>query len=154
MTRVIPPRESMPSEAAILRRAKPTLLRWSAMRSAVMRAASVLMLVRAALYWLMIFGAETVDFLTRPQKEQILIGSLAIILPMAGVGLWSLALWGVALWIVCLGLEIAPLAMQLPLKELTDHLWKDPFLAASIGLFLLFIVTAILSLSDSTRRSD
>jgi hypothetical protein len=152
MTKVIPPRESMPSEAAVLRRSKPTFLRSSVLRAAVMRAASLLMLYRAGQSWLIIFGADKIDFLALPLQQQILIGAFAVISTIAGVGLWLLAIWGVALWIVCLGMEIAPLTRTTPLAQLPQTLWNDPFLTASLALFLLFLVAAALFTSDQGRN--
>jgi hypothetical protein len=153
MTRVIPPREAMPSEAAVLRRRKPGLFRWSVLRSGVLRAAAALIMVRAALYWLAIFGADGGDFLSLALRDQILVGALAMIATMAGVGLWMLALWGVALWIVCLGVEIGAHAFLMPWRELVLTLWRDPFIASSIGLFVLFLIAAILSAVEQSARS-
>jgi hypothetical protein len=141
----------MPSEAAILRRAKPSFFRWSVLRSGVLRAAGILLLVQATMAWLLVFGANTADFMTRPQPEQIMIGAMAIIATIAGVGLWMLALWGVALWVVCLGLAIGPLLLRIPFDQLALQLMQDRLLAASCGLFLLFIITALLSAVEAGR---
>jgi hypothetical protein len=151
MTRVVPPRESMPSEAAFLRRSKPSFFRWSVLRSGVLRAASILLLAQAAMAWLQVFGAGTTDFLTRQQPEQIMIGATAIIATIAGVGLWMLALWGVALWVVCLGIEIGPLAMHIPWDQLVSSIMPNRLLAVSIGLFVLFILSALLSAVEAGR---
>jgi hypothetical protein len=152
MTRVIPPRESMPSEAAALRRSQPGLLRWAVLRSAVLRLAGMLLLFRAALAWLEVFGVSSVDFLQQPQSGQIMIGTLAVIATMAGVGLWMLTLWGVALWVVCLGLDIAPLVLRVPLADLPDSFLANPVLGVSAGFFVLFILAAILSAFEAGRR--
>jgi hypothetical protein len=142
----------MPSEAAILRRSKPGLFRWSVLRSGVLRAAAALVMVRAALYWMTIFGADGGDFLALALRDQIIVGALAVIATMAGVGLWMLALWGVALWVVCLGVEIGAHAFAMPWRELVATLWRDPFLASSLGLFVLFLVSAILSAIENGSR--
>jgi hypothetical protein len=152
MTRVIPPRESMPSEAAILRRSKPSFFRWSVLRSATLRVSGLLLLVQAALAWLIIFGADNIDFLDRIMREQILIAALAIVATIGGVGLWMLALWGVAFWVICLGLDIVPLVMRVPLHELPHELWKNPFLVGSLALFVLFILAALLSAVEAGRQ--
>jgi hypothetical protein len=141
----------MPSEAAILRRAKPSFFRWPVFRSAVLRAAGVLLLVQSAMAWLTIFGAYGLDFLSMSQSAQILVGVTAVVAVMAGVGLWMLALWGVALWIICLALDVAPLVMMHPMRDLATILMQDPFVAASFGLFLLFILAAILSAFEAER---
>jgi hypothetical protein len=143
----------MPSEAAFLRRSRPGLFRWSVLRSGVLRAAAILVMVRAALSWLTIFGASEENFLALSMQDQVLVGALAIIATIAGVGLWMLALWGVALWVVCLGLEIGIHANRTPLAEIVSAIPRDPFLASSLGLFLLFLIAALLSAVEAGRRT-
>jgi hypothetical protein len=141
----------MPSEAAILRRSKPSFFRWAVFRSAVLRAAGLLLLVQSAMAWLTIFGADGSDFLGISQSAQILVGVTAVISVIAGVGLWMLALWGVALWVICLGLDAVPLVMMHSLEQLPTVLMQNPFVASSFGLFLLFILAAILSAFEAGR---
>ncbi len=152
MTRVIPPREAMPSESAVLRRRKPTIWRWSLLRTSLLRLASLLLLGIAAMAWLAIFGANSVDFTMLQQGEQVRAVALAIIGTMAGVGLWMLALWGVALWVVSLALQIGPLVPLHPLEQLPDILMRDPWIAGSAALFLMFIISAVLSAIEADRR--
>jgi hypothetical protein len=154
MTRVIPPRESMPTEAAVLRRSKPTFWRWSMVRSAVLRAAGILLLAKAALYWLTIFGADGTNFLAMPQQEQARLVALAIVSTMSGVGLWMLALWGVALWLMCLVLELVPLGLRTAWQELAAAVMNDRLVLASVALLVIFILAALLSAIEAGRRGN
>ena len=148
MTRVIPPREAFDHNEAIRAGQPRGSMRWSTVRSTVLRIASILLLFRGAMYWLDIFGAQGSDFAARPLHQQVTIAVLALLSVTAGVGVWALSVWGVALWLVCLGIESAVPITQISVKQLLFLLRTEPFVATSMGLFVLFIVTALLSLRD------
>jgi hypothetical protein len=148
MTRVIPPREAPRSD---LGRPQPRRLGpriRAGLRIVVMRLAACLLLAQGALAWLAIFGAARPDFASAPLTAQLVIGSLAVLLPMAAVGMWQLTLWGVALWITTLGVSAGPSLRTLGLEQLAVHLRDDPLLGVSLGLFVIFIVTVLLSSRD------
>jgi hypothetical protein len=146
MTKIIPPR-ALPKDG-MPRVPSRSNLRWSFVRSAVLRMAALLLLFRAGQEWLHIFGVEGGDFSLRSLGDQLRIGGLAILCVIGGVGLWFLSVWGIAVFILCLGIIVAAPFVQHGVPFSQSVLAGGPFLWASLALFVLFILAAWLSEHD------
>jgi hypothetical protein len=146
MTKIVPPR-AVP-EQTMPRTPSRSRLRWSLVRSAILRLAALLLLFRGAQEWLQVFGVEGGEFLLRGFGDQLRIGSLAVLCVIGAAGLWFLSVWGIALFIVCLAVIVAAPVLQTGLAFTQSVLAGGPFLWAAFGLFVLFILAAWLSEHD------
>ncbi len=68
-----------------------------------LKALGIVVVLYAVLQWIFIVDSA---FVALPLARQILYGGLAVLLPVAGVGLWMATRWGVTLWVL-LALMIA-----------------------------------------------
>ncbi|MDN2564962.1 DUF6163 family protein [Aquibium sp. A9E412] len=72
------------------------------------RLAAAYCLVLGVLYWVRLVGlydGALWRFDLMPLHWQVAAVSLAVMLPFAAVGLWSLSSWGVVIWAVCAAAE-------------------------------------------------
>ena len=85
--------------AALARRLNATFL----------RVVALVLLFYALQYWIRLTGfhagAEN-RFDTMPEHWQVAASVLAVLLPVAALGLWGLFSWGVVVWLVALTIEI------------------------------------------------
>lgn len=66
-----------------------------------LRALAVLYLIWGVANWASILGVPgTANFPAETIQRQILIGYLAVMMPIAAVGLWIGASWGTVIWLV------------------------------------------------------
>ncbi|OQW54564.1 DUF6163 family protein [Candidatus Raskinella chloraquaticus] len=66
-----------------------------------LRLLALLYLLWGAANWAAIIGVPgTADFLQSSLPRQVLIGYLAVMMPIAAVGLWVTSSWGTVIWLV------------------------------------------------------
>ena len=102
-------------------------------------------------YWALLIGVleqGTWRFDLLPVHWKIAAASLAVLWPVAGIGLWMLVSWGPVIWLVAAATEIA---MHGGFPELYGEYW--PLLAVHAGVALIYAVFRIaLYLIERRRR--
>ena len=73
-----------------------------------LRMVALVLLFHAITFWLYLTGAMSPDmrFDTMPEHWQIAATVLAVVMPVAALGLWGRFPWGAALWFIVMGIEL------------------------------------------------
>lgn len=93
---------SIPAPRIPLPTANETAMTW------LMRAGAALCLMFGIFYWIRLVGIHPGTqwrFDLMPAYWQVTAPSLAVLFPLAGVGLWMLAAWGPVIWFICAAIE-------------------------------------------------
>ena len=84
--------------------------RWLGICTLLLRAVSLCFVYFAIQYWMKIVGIQTGQFNrfdTMPEHWRIAVSVLAVLYPVAALGLWGLFSWGVVLWAAAIAIEVS-----------------------------------------------
>ncbi|MEZ5872626.1 MAG: DUF6163 family protein [Nitratireductor sp.] len=104
-----------------------------------LRIVAMVLLVYALQYWMRLTGFNPGPenrFDTMSEHWQIAASVLAVLLPVAALGLWGLFSWGIVVWFVAIALEIGIYAGLPDLYGRADL--RVVFHVLSISVYLLF----------------
>jgi len=104
-----------------------------------LRMVAIFLLAFALVYWARLTGtlpANPARFDTMPEHWRIASLVLAVILPVAAVGLWGLFPWGVVVWFAAVAIEVGMYAWRTDLFG--TNMMILYFHAMTVTIFLIF----------------
>ncbi|KQT52962.1 MULTISPECIES: DUF6163 family protein [unclassified Aureimonas] len=114
------------------------------------RVAGFLMFCLGTLYWIRIVGVHEGAlwrFDLMPTAWKVAAASLAVLYPVAGVGLWMTVSWGAVIWAL---IVIGEALMHVGLPEIFGE--ADVLLTANVVGFLLLLVLRLVGWWEGRRR--